>query len=166
MDQIKQLEFLRAGGEVMRMHTIRMHRRENVAEHSFGVAWLCWIICDGNPTASMLMAAMAHDLPEQKFGDIPSPTKRILGDILDDAEQQLMERHNLIFEITKDEERVLKTADILDGLLTCLRERQLGNKAVDPMYRNYCSYFQGMDRVSPVAFEIFEYITEKYNECQ
>jgi putative hydrolase of HD superfamily len=44
----------------------------NVAEHSFRVAWLAWVIAtrEGGDTGKVVLMAMVHDTPETRTGDV------------------------------------------------------------------------------------------------
>lgn len=136
---IKQLRYIIAGGEVRRWHTVPVLRDQRVDSHSFNVAWLCFILQGGNVRPHLLLAALAHDLPEHRFGDMPAPTKRGLSVKLgiphfraqyDAMEAEDAETVGLNFEqhLTDAEKRVLKLADSFEYMLYAIRERQLGNQ--------------------------------------
>ena len=74
----KTLEFLLAGAEVLRYHTVQTLQRETVGHHSHGVACLV-LLLDPQASARLLRAALLHDLAEQCTGDIPSAAKREYG---------------------------------------------------------------------------------------
>lgn len=126
-----RLDHIDAGGEVKRMHTVPTLREQTVAAHSFGVAWWCWMLSPAQrPSANLLMAALAHDVPEHAVGDIPAPTKRLLGrDQLDAMEAEADLAGGLpVFELTEAEARILKMADCFDLLMTCVKEAEMGNR--------------------------------------
>jgi 5'-deoxynucleotidase YfbR-like HD superfamily hydrolase len=94
-------------------------------------------------SASLLKAALYHDLAEQVVGDIPSPAKRRfdLGERLDKLERAVIEEAGIENPALTDEEaRILKLADIAQGALFCAREIQLGNKRLIPVFTRYISY--------------------------
>lgn len=143
----KQLEFLRAGGDVNRYHSTRTIVAETVAHHSFGVAWLCWLLSEEAPRAELLVAAMAHDIAEHVVGDIPAPTKRALsiGAAIAAMEDIEVERAGIVVpSITEEEKRVLKMADVMDGMLFCIRERGLGNSYIRIIFERYRAYLRGL----------------------
>ena len=74
----ESLDFILAGSEVLRYHTVTTLMRETVGHHSHGVACLTLLL---NPNAGreLLTAALWHDLAEHQTGDIPSPAKREYG---------------------------------------------------------------------------------------
>src|SRR6267378_8094848 len=65
----RKVNFIESGGYTQRMHCIPTIHPQSVAAHSFGVAWWCWLLTAGNPSANLLLAALAHDLPEHEVGD-------------------------------------------------------------------------------------------------
>lgn len=147
MNNIKEkLEFIANAAEVERFHMMRTSQRQNVADHSFGVAWGCWLMTDGKPSANLLMAALAHDAAEHEVGDIPAPTKRTLGlrELLHTHEAKVVERvlGSVHGALTEDELRVLSLADSLDGLMFCYRELRTGNTRMEWPFNNYRRYAQ------------------------
>jgi len=141
---LHQLTFVRDGGSVKRMHTVRTLHTQNVAEHSYGVAWLCWVLTDGKPSANLLMAALAHDVPEVEVGDVPSPTKRALNSTVLQTLEDLAMSNNFmpVFEVTEHEALVLKVADMLDLAFACVDEHNLGNRnpRLHMMFENIMTY--------------------------
>ncbi len=140
------LDYLTEGGGTLRYHTKRTLQPQTVGEHSFGVAWLCHYLTGGDPTALLLMAALDHDMPEFETGDIPAPVKREVEEVdvvLGMLEDRVREKHgmdNFYVRLTKEEQLVLKRADILEAMCYCLRELSLGNTRLRPTYYNYVRY--------------------------
>lgn len=146
MREIEQLEYIINGAETRRWHTVPVLRDERVDSHSFNVAWLCFILQGGNVRPHLLLAALAHDLPEHLFGDIPNPSKRAMGPeraaAWDKMELDSLDSVGLNFDqyLTDEERRVLKLADVLSYGLYVLRERQMGNQLFGTIWdriRNY-----------------------------
>jgi len=126
------LEALIDGSESTRYHITRTHAQQNIADHSFGVAWLCMLFCDGKPSAQLLIAALRHDIAEYAIGDIPSPTKRLLGDGFRESLGRIEEQHAEAYFgpapiLTDAEEKWLRLADAMECLLFCIREIRVGN---------------------------------------
>lgn len=125
-------------GQTTRYHTELLTRSQDVAQHSFNVAWLCTELSDWAPSAGLLMAALAHDAGERWTGDIPAPTKRGMPGMrahMDELELQKLREQGITFkyELTPAEQAILSLADALEGALFCLRELRLGNTIViDP----------------------------------
>lgn len=161
-----QLNYVARGGVVQRMHMIPVLHRQNVAAHSFGVAWWCWALTNEKPSVNLLMAALAHDLAEGVVGDIPAPTKRMLqSGALDQAEHEADYNGGMpVFELTEEEARVLKLADSMDLLHYCVCEAQLGNRTAQlgEMFVNVCSYAQ--EKAVSGEFELIMTLHAKWCE--
>lgn len=140
------LEFIIAGTEVKRYHTVTTLINETVGHHSHGVAMLTLMI---DPAASreLLLAALMHDLAEHQVGDIPSPAKREygIGEQVSELEDRLMRAAGLVIpELSAADARTLKLADIAQGALFCAREVSLGNYRMRTVFNRYMSYAEGM----------------------
>ena len=136
------IQFIATGAEVIRYHTVFTFNNETVGHHSHGVAMMV-LMMKPDASASLLKAALYHDLAEQVVGDIPSPTKRQsgLGKHLDKLELAIIEDAGIENpKLTDEEARVLKLADIAQGALFCAREIQLGNKRLIPVFTRYIIY--------------------------
>lgn len=159
------LEFIAAGAEVTRYHTVFTINKETVGHHSHGVAMMV-LMMKPDASASLLKAALYHDLAEQVVGDIPSPAKRRfdLGQRLDQLEFDIIEQAGVQQPmLTAEEARTLKLADIAQGALFCAREVQLGNVRLEPVFNRYVSYAIEMGLEGREA-ALFTAISEIYNE--
>src|SRR6266404_4694603 len=137
-----RIKFIVAGSTVKRFHTMDTIKEETVGHHSFLVA--CLVIELGG---SFLDTAKAlyHDLPEQVTGDLPSPLKAGEGfsDTFKDLEEVMFESHYIpSVERGGKDWRILKIADILSGILYCIREKELGNSRIEIALNNYLSYLE------------------------
>ena len=147
---IKRIDFIRLGGLVTRYHTKNTIQPNTVGHHSFGVAWMIYILTDGTPSVNLVYAALSHDLAEQVTGDISSPTKRRfpkLAEMIQLMEDETLETHGLFFQLTHAETRVLKIADCLDGMLYCISEFEIGNRSILEVYHRYEKYIDAMTPV-------------------
>lgn len=136
------IQFIAAGADVSRYHTVFTFNNETVGHHSHGVAMMV-LMMKPDASASLLKAALYHDLAEQIVGDIPSPAKRQfgLGQRLDKLELAIIEEAGIENPALTDEEaRILKLADIAQGALFCAREIQLGNVRLIPVFTRYIIY--------------------------
>jgi 5'-deoxynucleotidase YfbR-like HD superfamily hydrolase len=146
------------------------------AAHSFGVAMLCSLLVGvtsqghTKASASLLMAALTHDLAEQFTGDVSAPAKRHLGmrQQLHDLEQQELRKYGLDYEqhLTVVELQALDLADCMDGLLYCCRELSLGNKNVQLVWRKYCSYVEATLTEPAITEAIKQRATTMYHAIQ
>jgi 5'-deoxynucleotidase YfbR-like HD superfamily hydrolase len=135
----QQIRLAHRGGMVRRFHCHVLQHPENVGEHSHMVACLVAVYFQFRPSAQALMAALAHDLPEYKLGDIPSPVKRAmpgLSEAFEQAEAQVFKDHGWPeFPLTDEEQEVLKLADALSGYMTAFKEVRSGNTLMrDPLH--------------------------------
>ena len=166
MNNLKdQLLFIRKGMEVQRFHSLLTVQIETVGHHSCGVAWMAWCLTGGVCSAALLMSALAHDLPEQHTGDIPSPTKKRMN--LESAFHLIDEKYlrdiGMEFHLSDAEKRILKMADVLDGALFCVRERSLGNAEIKSVYNKFIQYLKTHNPVYREA-EVFFAVQQLWDE--
>ena len=118
-------------GDVWRWHTVPS-LRQNVAEHAWGVATIL-ALYHPHPSADLLRAALIHDCHEKQFGDIPSPTKRAVPELVGYEEAyELFFFDKLGFNSPYDnliasDFAWLDWADKLEALLYLSRKRNDGN---------------------------------------
>ena len=128
-------------GQTARYHTEVLLKPQDVAQHSYNMAWLLWKLADEAPSANLLMAALAHDGAERWLGDMPAPTKTHLGLELEFARlesTELERRVGFVWpSLTLREQILLSLADKLEGLLFCWREVRMGNNPLRECARNY-----------------------------
>lgn len=143
---LTQLEMVVKGGRVKRFHAKSLVKDENVAEHSYSVAWLAWMVSEGNPSLKLIMACLSHDMPEHVTGDIPSPVKRLQPGLkeamsaLEDKLFGLAGIPNFERELDAPDSEVLAFCDNFSGWLKCLYERRLGNLTLvntETRYKDY-----------------------------
>lgn len=162
-----KLKFIQAGSEVTRYHTVKTLTQETVGHHSHGVAMICIMLMGCQVSADLLKAALCHDLAEHQLGDIPSPAKREygIGDQVNELEDKLLNSVGLSVQLTPDEARVLKLADIAQGALFCVREMELGNSGMKVVYERYRSYAEGFVLLGRER-ELFDFINSQYEEAK
>ena len=160
--------FVMRGGETGRFHTLRTIQQDNVAQHSFGVAWFCHLLMDGQADSTLLLAALAHDLAEQVVGDMPAPAKRELNVTIKMAELEddILRKAGFEFILTDEQRRIMKLADCLQGMLFCIRERSLGNRGVDPVCTRYRSYIEGITRIQGIEKEVVATMDNLWQEAK
>lgn len=128
MKALVEATLYRDAGAVQRYHVKRTHRKQTIAEHTFGMLMLIKQI---NPlcTKNVMNAVLHHDLPELFTGDVPAPIKRVhpeLGPLMDSIEEGLTPLYQ-DFHITVPEAILLKWADRMELVLWCLEEVRMGN---------------------------------------
>lgn len=164
--------FIFDGGSSKRYHTVQTHNTQDIASHSFGVAWWCELITDKRASKQLIMAALTHDLAEHVVGDVPSPAKRAMGcrDAFNAYEDKILKENGVdhYMILSEQEKAVLKAADCFDGLMFCLNERRMGNRHIEIVYGRYYSYIMEVkEKTSNYAHAVddyLEYISKEWKE--
>lgn len=168
---LEQLKFIYRGGHLKRFHGRDTVREQNIAAHSFGVAWLValqYVEHGVGPRVQVIMAALAHDLAEHISGDLPGNTKERIPELkllMDKLEAEELAAAGIEFRLTPDEAHILKLADVMEGLMFCVREKQSGSKACDKVYETYWGFAMKMGTgmpLSPRQIELLAAIRELY----
>lgn len=117
-------------GHVKRWQIIRVAREQSLAEHLYRVYLISCEITDilrldDETNAYVRKWALMHDLPEVVTGDVATPVKRILTDVIDDYPSKI--EYNIDLEYayvhTKISESysivldVVKLADLLEAII-------------------------------------------------
>lgn len=156
------LEFILAGTQVKRYHTVTTLALETVGHHSAEVA-LIVLLLEPDARRQLLTAALFHDLAEHQTGDIPSPAKRVygIGEQVDDLEKRLMHEAGIFYPaLTEAEARTVKLADIAQGALFCAREINTGNRKMRTVFDRYLGYAEQMILIGRER-ELFNLIKEQ-----
>lgn len=162
-----QVRAFTRGGQVVRFHTLPQLHPQLIAAHSYGVAWLCWVLTQGAASAELLYAALVHDVPEFLTGDLPHPTKKHVGlGVMHELEQGVMATAHLPEpRLSGEEKRVLELADLLEGMLQCARERSLGNQLLGSVFARYREAARALLR-HPTEEFVWGFINQKYHIYQ
>jgi 5'-deoxynucleotidase YfbR-like HD superfamily hydrolase len=130
----KTLDFVAEGRSTRRYHAgLEMHEYQRIDAHSYGVAMFTVALTpDASPErrSRLLMAALVHDLPECKTGDLPAPFKRSIPNMREQLhayEDNVLRDHGLLEILVGNDARALAIADSADGLHHCLVEMKRGN---------------------------------------
>jgi 5'-deoxynucleotidase YfbR-like HD superfamily hydrolase len=155
----------RSGNRVKRYHTVDAVVGETVGHHSANMAILCVLISEQKPTATLLMAALTHDMAEQFTGDIPATAKwdsPELKQALDKMEAKY-DRHWFNTNVVSSyEQRVLKQADMLDLCFKASEEVRMGNYQFKPILNRGLVWLRTNDPL-PATRQLMKEIA---NECQ
>lgn len=184
---MEHLDFIINGAETKRYHTWPTLREQTVGAHSFSVAMLCALMAqEADPeqgeglTVPLLMAALTHDLPEHKLGDLPAPAKRSMPPLADgrsfrehwgEMEDALLQEVGLDWEhlLGPKQRRWLKLADAMDGALYCIRERAMGNSLIGTVFNNFRSYVQQLlhepEAEEQMVNDIVQYIDDMWEQA-
>lgn len=130
-------------GRVERKHTLPHIRRENIAEHTWGVLHILLSIYPSAPSI-LVNAALYHDIGEHKSGDIPGDFKADNPEVRDHTERYELEAarkvvpealHNALY-LSHREMSVVKFCDKLEFAFSCYHEWMMGNRySIAPMER-------------------------------
>lgn len=140
------LDMILNGGRVTRFHTRVTLKPESVAEHSFIVAWIATILMWGQPRAELLLACLAHDLPEHELGDVPSHTKKRIPGLRDAFRREesgmfaAAGMSDYEAALTPVEVEVLSFSDNFAGYIKCLYEVKMGNQLLLDVAERYMEY--------------------------
>lgn len=183
-----QLDFIYAAGETRRFHTWPVLRTQNVADHSWHVAMLGFMLYGQEApgiTPAFMLALLTHDMAECQMGDIPSPAKRRMDTLLEladkdttfrqqwsAAEQEVSSKYGMDWEkfLDAEEQRRFKLVDNMEGAMYCVRERMLGNKLIAEPYRNFIKYIAELldqdvypsESISADEWSVYTYIKAQW----
>ena len=136
---------LRMAGHVKRWHTWPTLRPQTVAAHSHAAAMLLWQVYPA-ATYEMVMAMLAHDLPEISTGDIPAHVKWAspeITSVLDAMEQSWLDENFLNFELTPLELSILKFCDSFELMLWSIEELKMGNRYMERVIKAITARLDG-----------------------
>jgi 5'-deoxynucleotidase YfbR-like HD superfamily hydrolase len=144
----RRFKELYEAGVTKRFHTKRTIHTQNVAEHSWGVAMILLEIC--KPSAMMLHSALTHDLAESVTGDTPATAKwasRELRESLEKLEDSFNRRLGIDYGLLPDEAECIKWADMLELIMYCQAEVDMGNLKMEGVVRAGIAYLDA--RIPP-----------------
>lgn len=144
-------EFAKSG-YVDRWHTERGMDAQTVADHTWGVMAILWLMYDGGPSPRLINLALFHDMGEHVTGDIPAPTKWAnpqLKKIVDDIETSFLIGtidSPVASYVDKEERIALKVADTLECMAQCYYQRRTGNLDADQVLYRLIVFLEEFDR--------------------
>lgn len=144
-------------GRVQRFHTTPDYSgatRQNLAEHSWGVAMVCIEICRRTmvtPSTPLLRAALTHDLAEYWTTDCPAHVKwehPALAEALDNAQTHVEVAVGIWNESTLHpfEKRMLKWADGIELYVYSRQRARAGVASYQKVAENIGNYLGRMKR--------------------
>ena len=141
LNAFRRVLWAKQAGRVRRFHCDPCGIEQSVGEHSFGVAMMLELILGDQCSHNLLRAALRHDLGEIFVGDVSATTKWNMELDLDaiEARAQVWMTGTGI-ALTELEQRALKAADVLDGMLTALDARIRGNMWAQGPYEAWHDY--------------------------
>lgn len=163
-----KLTMLRAAGAIRRYHTLRTHRTQTVADHSHGVAMLVLAVYP-EAHAELIKAALTHDLPEIVTGDIPATAKwrhPELGKIENEISAKFRSEYGIQYVLSETEHSILKWCDMMELVLWCLEDVQLGNSYAAEVVERGLAYLRGLEHPTHRAVLLLKSVEEAWKELQ
>lgn len=154
----------RQAGAVKRYHTVSTIKTQTVGEHSFNMCMILYKLVD-EPSANLLKAVLFHDLPEIITGDIPATAKwnfPSLDQVLSAVESVVINENNWDVELTEEEKKILKYADMIELVMFAKDELSLGNSNMRVIFDRGVRYLEDMPRL--VNDEIRDRIQKMVND--
>lgn len=139
-----RVKMIREGGAVRRCHIVPHLGTYTVAEHSWGLAALIAAL-HPSPSVELLKAALFHDVAERYTGDTPATAKwfsQEVSDALHDMEGMIEEKYGVAVHLVPEDQRWLKSCDIVELLLWAREQFYMGNRNVGQMIHNCLSWVE------------------------
>lgn len=135
---MERLFTLYDSADVKRLHTVPTRAVQTVGQHTHGtMLFAAELICHARNAGHtinaewVLMELLTHDAPELVTGDIPAPVKRRSEGLVQTLAVMEVnfyaDLHIESEELSELERGIVKASDILDLMMFCIRERQMGN---------------------------------------
>lgn len=158
---LDRVRLAREGAAVERCHTRSHLLRYSVGHHTFDAVTLllfCWAEAhEGQlPRAELIVAMIAHDLPELITGDTPSPVKDLFGEKVAAVDRRVESYLGLDVDLTDEERLYLEAADRFELWLWCIEEKKRGNSSFEDWVESYYAKWQ----VSPLPWPFMDLVDE------
>lgn len=170
VDPLNRLRILYNAGRVKRFHTNSTLAYHSISTHVYGTICLAVELCAiaGESPTDVILALLYHDAAESMTGDTPAPIKRdvpALKNALGAAEDVFDVKVGTGVELTEWEIQVVKMCDVLDGMMTCVYERQLGNRHPDlkRSFDNYTRYTEEHLEAIEGARQFYDFIIKEWD---
>lgn len=131
--EVERMRRLRRLSSVPRWSGVPTLRPQMVDAHSFHVAPIALWLAESHARVGpkkrvdeILMTCLVHDEGEAVYGDVPSPSKRIVGPAL----KIFDEAKGYGGHPSEDIKVICKCADCLEALIFCEEEKAMGNTSL------------------------------------
>ena len=159
---MKKFRNMYDAGAIHRFHTMRTVRDQSVGEHSWGVAVILTKICLPSPV--LLTAALYHDMAEVHTGDVPATAKWVhnsLKKALELAEYHFESLHGIVIDLSDEERKLLKWADMFELCLYSQVEIDMGNSLMYKPLEHGMAWLKSKGFPTPAAKALYmEYFSE------
>jgi len=150
--------FMREGGAVKRCHTMPWHGDYTVAQHSYNMLSLMFVL-HPEPSVNLIQAITCHDLSERYVGDIPAPFKwgmtPDMSEELTEMENRVLRHYKLDVDLTEEEEQWLHGLDRTELLMSAKDQLAMGNMAAQQMVVALAHWFQRKGDAVPEPIRTF-----------
>lgn len=142
---IQRLKGQMLAGDIKRYHTFSIIGSQTVGAHSYGVAQILRYLTNDKLSCTLLMAALDHDVAEMATGDIPHVAKRgneslrLAVNVLEAEFEKVL---GIDHSLTKDEQKLLKMADLFEMLIFGVDQLLLGNRGGAVIIENILEVLQ------------------------
>ena len=148
------------GGHVLRYHTRpEISHGQTVADHTCRVLTIVTTLWP-DISREAILYILYHDVAESELGDLPATTKWNYPKLAEAYKQAEMKYETLIDvpvmfkQLSGEEKNIVKMADMLELVLHCKRQLQMGNELAFEVYMNGVNYlkdnFADCDEYTPV----------------
>jgi len=133
MRLLHKIKLAREANRIERCHMVPHIRPYMVGLHTcdlMGLLVFLWEEEYGEfPPRDVLLAALFHDTPERRVGDIPSQVKSFLDSKkLDDEEQNVLAALGVNFDLTDLQKKWIYWCDVIELYMWTFEEERAGNK--------------------------------------
>jgi len=136
------------GGHVLRYHTRpEVSHGQTVADHTCRVLTIATTLWPDISKEGMLYI-LYHDVAESELGDLPATTKWNYPRLAEAYKEAETKYENLIDipiafkELSEQEKNIVKMSDMLELVLHCKRQLQMGNELAFEIYMNGVNYLK------------------------
>lgn len=155
----------REAGVVQRMHIVPCLTDTSIARHSWNMAILLWLL-HPKPSLKLILRTLTHDNAERWLGDVPSPAKYSInpeiGVAMKESEDAINKVLGIDFDLTEDEMNWSRGVDLLDFMMFCEDELNMGNLGIRPSLENARRHILESEWV-PTKIKVFakDYVWER-----
>lgn len=165
MNLLDRVMAVRTGGTVQRCHGIRHQGSYSVAEHTWGVLALLYLLYPDD-YARLSPCVLFHDVPEAWVGDIPASTKKwnnVVKLAVSEMEARIMMWLQLPdeHELNASDHAKLKACDVLDLYLWVCEEVCGGNGHAKCVGRELDTFVQNGMKLPAPAHELWATIRQR-----
>jgi len=128
------------GGHVVRFHTRpEVGEGQNVASHTWRALIVLTTLWE-DVSKEAILWLLFHDVAEAELGDLPATTKWKYTELAQEfskAEfkyEKDLELPVMLQDLTEKDRNLVKMADMLELVLHCKRQIQMGNTLAEPIY--------------------------------